>query len=124
MLAAVSGVLCVVCICMGMAMLRSLDRLQLVEQELSAMRSSYQTLADSFEDVRVQSVFAVETPKKEETEKKAEKKKYIVESGDSLGFISRKFYGNSGGIGKIMEANGLSDADMIFEGQTLWIPAE
>lgn len=127
MLAAISGVLCVVCVCMGMAMLRSLDRLQLVEKELTAMRSSYQTLAESFEDVKVQSVFAVQAPTKEEKEEKEEKEKkqkYTVESGDSLGFISRKFYGDGGGIGKIMEANGLSDADMIFEGQTLWIPTE
>ena len=47
-----------------------------------------------------------------------------MESGDSLGFISRKFYGDSSGIRKIMEANGLANADMIFEGQTLLIPEE
>lgn len=121
MLLAVSGVLCVVCICMGMAMMQSLGRLQLVEKELTAMQSSYQALAENFEDVKVQSVFAVQ--KEPRTEEKEEtKQKYTVESGDSLGFISRKFYGDNSGIGKIMEANGLTDADMIFEGQTLLIP--
>ena len=56
MLLAVSGVLCVVCVCMGMAMMQSLGRLQLVEKELTAMQTSYQTLAENLEDARVQSV--------------------------------------------------------------------
>ena len=115
MLLAVSGVLCVVCVCMGMAMMQSLGRLQLVEKELTAMQTSYQTLAENLEDARVQSVFAVQ-------KQPEQKRSYTVESGDSLGFISRKFYGDSSGIRKIMEANGLANADMIFEGQTLLIP--
>lgn len=56
MLLAVSGVLCVVCVCMGMAMMQSLGRLQLVEKELTAMQTAYQTLAENLEDARVQSV--------------------------------------------------------------------
>lgn len=60
MLLAVSGVLCVVCVCMGMAMMQSLGRLQLVEKELTAMQTSYQTLAENLEDARVQSVFAMQ----------------------------------------------------------------
>ena len=124
-LAAVSGVLCVVCICMGLAMMQSLDRLRMVETELMAMQTSYQTLAEDFEGVKVQSVFAVqqaENVQQSATAEKVTNKKYTVESGDSLGYISRKFYGDNSGIARIMEANGLEDADMIYEGQALWIP--
>lgn len=128
-LAAVSGVLCVVCLCMGLAMLQSLDRLRTVESELVAMQSSYQTLAADFEGVKVQRVFAAEQAERKqavETEQEETKttKKYIVESGDSLGYISRKYYGDNSGIQRIMEANGLENADMIYEGQVLWIPEE
>ncbi len=122
MLAAVSGVLCVVCVCMGMAMMQSLGRLQIVEKELTAMQSSYQALAENLEDAKVQSVFAVQKEPQTAAEQEETTRKYTVESGDSLGFISRKFYGDNSGIGKIMEANGLANADMIFEGQMLLIP--
>lgn len=122
-LAAVSCVLCVVCVSLGLAMMQSLDRLRTVETELLAMQTSYQTLAEDFEGVKVQSVFAVQQVEVQETAEETEKtKKYTVESGDSLGYISRKFYGSNEGIEAIMEMNGLTNADMIFEGQTLWIP--
>ena len=123
LLAAVSCVLCVVCVSLGIAMWQSLDRLQMVEQELMAMQSSYQTLAEDFAGVKVQSVFAVQQADTAE-EKTEMTKKYIVEGGDSLGYISRKFYGDNEGIERIMAANGLENADMIYEGQALWIPAE
>ena len=123
LLAAVSCVLCVVCVSLGIAMWQSLDRLQMVEQELMAMQNSYQTLAEDFAGVKVQSVFAVQQADTAE-EKTERTKKYIVEGGDSLGYISRKFYGDNEGIERIMAANGLENADMIYEGQTLWIPVE
>ena len=124
-LAAVCAVLCVVCLSLGLAMMQSLDRLKLVETELMAMQTSYQTLAEDFEGVKGQSVFAVQ--KAEEQEENAETlenktKRYIVEGGDSLGYISRKFYGDNSGVELIMDVNGLVDADMIYEGQALWIP--
>jgi nucleoid-associated protein YgaU len=88
-----------------------------------AMQSSYQTLAEDFAGVKVQSVFAVQQADTAE-EKGEMTKKYIVEGGDSLGYISRKFYGDNEEIERIMAANGLENADMIYEGQALWIPAE
>lgn len=136
MLAGVSCVLCVVCICMGLAMMSSLSRLQNLETELVAVQTSYQALVEDMEGVKVQAFAAEQKPaapvsiQQEQDEKKEEtvavsteeKRQYTVESGDSLGYISRKFYGDNGGIGRIMEANGIQDADMIYEGQTLWIP--
>ena len=123
LLAAVSCVLCVVCVSLGLAMLQSLDRLRFLEKELTTMQTSYQTLAADFEGVKVQSVFAAqeaEPKEKAETEERLEK--YIVESGDSLGYISRKFYGTDKKVAVIMDANGLEDADRIYEGQVLWLP--
>lgn len=125
LLAMVSCVLCVVCVSLGVAMMQSLDRLRTVEKELVAMQSTYKTLAEDFEGVKVQSVFAVQKEKvqAETGENTSEKtKKYVVESGDTLGYISRRFYGNNSGIETIMNVNGLMDADMIYEGQVLWIP--
>ena len=125
LLVMVSCVLCVVCVSLGAAMLQSLDRLRTVETELMTMQTSYKALAEDFEGVKVQSVFAVQQAEMEEdaAEKKMERrKKYTVESGDSLGYISRKFYGDNSGIVPIMELNGLPDADRIYEGQILWLP--
>ena len=125
LLAAVSCVLCVVCVSLGVAMMQSLDRLRTVETGLMAMQTSYETLAEDFEGVKVQQVFAVQQAETQAdtAESNTEKtKKYIVEGGDSLGYISRKFYGDNSGVTRIMDMNGLMDADMIYEGQVLWIP--
>lgn len=127
MLAGVSCVLCAVCLCMGLAMMQSLNRLRTLETELVAVQTSYQALAEDFEGVKVQTVFAaqqaaVQTETTEQPAETKEQKRYKVESGDSLGYISRKFYGDNSGIQRIMEANGLKNADMIYEGQALWIP--
>ena len=89
------------------------------------MQTSYETLAEDFEGVKVQRVFAVQQAETQaDTAESNEEKtrKYIVEGGDSLGYISRKFYGDNSGVPQIMDVNGLKDADMIYEGQVLWIP--
>lgn len=131
MLAGVSCVLCIVCLCMGLGMMSSLNRLQSLETELVAVQSSYQALMEDMEGVKVQAFAmerAPETKEVQEKEEKAEGKepaertRYVVESGDSLGYISRKFYGDNSGIARIMEENGILDANMIYEGQALWIP--
>ena len=121
---------------MGLAMMSSLSRLQNLESELVAVQTSYQTLVEDMEGVKV-TAFAMgqksaaeeiqegRTEEKEEVlpvSREEEKQRYIVESGDSLGFISRKFYGDNSGISRIMEANDIWNADMIYEGQALWIP--
>ena len=65
----------------------------------------------------------------EEAKKKAEEEQqnsilahYVVEAGDSLGYISSKFYGTSAGIKDILSANGNNDGNKIICGQTLIIP--
>lgn len=54
-----------------------------------------------------------------------ESKFYTVKSGDNLSKISKEFYGDANQYNKIFEANKplLKDADDIFPGQVLRIPA-
>ena len=54
-----------------------------------------------------------------------ESKFYTVKSGDNLSKISKEFYGDSNQYNKIFEANRplLKNADDIFPGQVLRIPA-
>ena len=47
---------------------------------------------------------------------------YVVKAGDSLYSISRRFYGTDAMVSVIQEMNGLSNADLIKEGQTLLLP--
>ena len=48
---------------------------------------------------------------------------YVVRSGDSLQAIAQNLWGDSGLWYKLAEANGLSGAASLFEGQTLRLPA-
>ena len=47
---------------------------------------------------------------------------YEVKSGDSLGRIARRFYGNSQKIEPILTANGLTSRSVLHIGQKLKIP--
>ncbi|MCL2350922.1 MAG: LysM peptidoglycan-binding domain-containing protein [Firmicutes bacterium] len=49
---------------------------------------------------------------------------YTVQDGDSLSSISRKFYGNTDMVRKIMDANGIKNADYIYRGEKLVLPAK
>ena len=137
MLTGVSCVLCVVCVCMGFALIRNVNRLQVLEQNITQVQNSYTALAAQMEDVQVQSAFAVSqstqpanTQEEPETQEQAtktnetngEEKIHIVLEGETLGYISRKYYGTMDGIYKIMEANGLADPNLIVCGQKLRIP--
>ncbi|MEM7610179.1 MAG: LysM peptidoglycan-binding domain-containing protein [Pseudomonadota bacterium] len=51
---------------------------------------------------------------------------YVIESGDTLGKISKKYYGKSSAYMRIFEANRevIQDPDKIFVGQTIRIPLD
>lgn len=51
-----------------------------------------------------------------------EPRTYEVQSGDSLNYISRMFYGTGSKVKDIMKANGLTDSDKIYIGMKLIIP--
>ena len=48
---------------------------------------------------------------------------YTVVKGDCLWNIAKEFYGNGAAYTKIVEANGIKDANLIYVGQKLVIPA-
>ena len=47
---------------------------------------------------------------------------YVVESGDTLSYISRMFYGTTERVSEIMEMNNITDPDSIRAGDTLRLP--
>jgi nucleoid-associated protein YgaU len=63
-------------------------------------------------------------PKPEEPEEKAEI--YEIVSGDTLGAIAKRYYGNASKYTKIFEANKdiISDPNKIYPGQKIRIPLE
>ncbi|MGL6236611.1 MAG: LysM peptidoglycan-binding domain-containing protein [Segniliparus sp.] len=64
----------------------------------------------------------VEEPAAEE-EPAPEAQTYVVEGGDTLSAIAERFYGDANLYGKIAEANGIANPDLINVGQELVIPA-
>lgn len=79
------------------------------------------TQADGFKDVVSGSSSTADSPKGQAG---GEARTYIVQSGDSLSKISKKFYGNANEWRKIFEANKdrISNPDMIQPGWALKIP--
>lgn len=51
---------------------------------------------------------------------------YVIESGDTLGGIAKKYYGKASAYMRIFEANRevIQDPDKIFVGQTIRIPLD
>ncbi len=47
---------------------------------------------------------------------------YIVEKGDSLSYISRKFYGDDSKIDEIMALNGITNSNKIYYGKKISLP--
>ncbi len=152
MLAGVSSILCIACLFMGVSLLNNISRVRKLETEIATVQNSYYAMAEQLEEAQTQMVFAAQRAEQqeqlrkeaeekaarqkqeeerkaaEEQKRKAEEEKnkvlatYVVEKGDSLGYISNKFYGTSTGIKDIMQANGINDSNKIICGQTLVIP--
>lgn len=135
MLTSVSCMLCMVCVCMGYLLWNNIQRLQNLESEMAMVQNSYVNLAES---VQVQATFAEKkqdgqavhtTWNQQEEEQNTQKtehgyvqKVHIVEEGETLGSISQKYYGTAQNVDKIMQANDMADANVIFCGQVLQIP--
>ena len=79
------------------------------------------TQADGFKDVVSGSSSTAASPKGQSG---GEARSYIVQPGDSLSKIAKKFYGNANEWRKIFEANKdrISNPDMIQPGWALKIP--
>lgn len=51
-----------------------------------------------------------------------EPREYVIEKGDTLFAICRRFYGSVDQVGMICEYNHIEDEDSIFYGQTIYLP--
>ncbi len=127
MLAGVSSILCIACLFMGVSLLNNISRVRKLETEIATVQNSYYAMAEQLEEAQTQMVFAAQRAAEEQKRKAEEEKNkvlatYVVEEGDSLGYISNKFYGTSTAIKDIMQANGINDSNKIICGQTLVIP--
>lgn len=142
-LTVVCGTLCFACLMMCANLLSNRDRINRLEEELTSVQKSYTAMSEMVENTTAQ-VFAnqnnnlstenTQLPNKEQLEVQSgeepaaqedgETQVYYVEAGDSLWYISRKFYGTDKKVGLIMEANGLKDENLIFLGDKLVIPSK
>lgn len=102
---------------------------QMVFAAQKAEQEQQERLKKEAEEKAAQQKREQEQKAAEEAKRKAEEEQqnkilaqYVVEAGDSLGYISNKFYGTSAGIKDIMAANGINDGNKIICGQTLIIP--
>ena len=50
------------------------------------------------------------------------KKYYVVQKGDTLWAIAKRYYGNGNQYPKIVQANNIKNPDLIYPGQKLLIP--
>lgn len=140
-LTAICGTLCFACLMMCANLLNNRNRINRLEEELSSVQQSYTAISQMVETATAQ-VFAAqntdiasESLKKPETEQlevqvneepvaeqTGEIQVYCVEEGDSLWYISQKFYGSDDEVELIKKANGIDDENLIFLGEELIIP--
>ncbi len=137
MLTGVSVGLCVICLCIGMALAHSFQRLQVLEAEMTQIQDDYTLLQAQQQTQTEQSaqVFLTQTEqsqntKDEDLQETAQNVQentqsgiwHTVEEGDNLNYISTLYYGSNSGVEKIMAANDISDPNKIYCGQELMIP--
>lgn len=144
------GLACAAVIGMFGNIINSNTRLKSIESQMIVMQDNYYSeLAKIIEGVAEETttrVFAEQNAKIEEEQETRENEQneaeyetvalsdefmadtrynvYWVEEGDNLWLISTKFYGSSDKVDVIMEANGLSDENLIYYGEKLIIPRE
>ena len=65
-------------------------------------------------------------PAPEEVEQQEKVEYYVIQSGDTLSALAKKYYGNAGDYPRIFEANRevIKDADKIYPGQKIRIPLD
>lgn len=140
-LTAICGTLCFACLMMCANLLSNRNRINRLEAELSSVQQSYTAISQMVETATAQVFAAQNTDSETETVKKPEAEQlevqvteepvaekdgeiqvYCVEEGDSLWYISQKFYGTDDEVELIKKANGLDDENLIYLGEELIIP--
>lgn len=145
-LASVCGMLCFFCFLMGLGLINSSKRINRLETEVVSVQTKYTDISEQLQNNNVQSVFASQSTSVSEntsnnveslsvSEEKVEEdtvktmavedekpKTYVVRAGDSLSYISAKFYGDASMVDEIMEANGMSNPNKIIVGKKIVLP--
>jgi len=140
-LGSVSAILCASCIMICLNVMNHSERIRNIESELNNnhILSSQETAAvfapQDEENITVteNEVSVPSSPDETDTDiytssipetvtERDIPEYYIVEKGDSLSYISRKFYGDDSMITAIMAENDIENSDRIFYGKKLILP--
>ena len=150
-LTGVCGMLCFFCFIMGIGLINSSERINRLETEVVSVKTKYTDISEQIQNSAVASVFAgqessipkqeyieeepkekqentteneteVETKETFEEDEKSIPASYTIKSGDSLTYISTKFYGDINMVDEIMKANNMSDPDKIVVGKKIILP--
>lgn len=135
-LGSVSAILCVSCIMICLNVMNHSERILNLETEINSSHISQaddaitvfspqpesdpilsSTLPDSTENAG-----EADIPVISETQIRTIPEYYIVEEGDSLSYISRKFYGDDSMITSIMAKNNIVNSDRIYYGKKIILP--
>lgn len=140
-LGTVSAMLCASCIMICLNVMNHSERIRNLEEELTSgtLSAPTATVFASQEDIDFAENSENPPLSFEEEEEKSQPVSasleetadisqsslpdyYIVEKGDSLSYISRRFYGDDSKIKEIMTLNSITDSDKIYYGKKLLLP--
>lgn len=121
-----TATLMIMCVLMGLGLIKSLDRINKMEDELSKVDNKYINLENKLNTIRdntsipvmnLDDVYKFEDDRSKYTYHK-------VRKGESLNLISERYYNSKKGVSKILAANEIEDVNKIYEGQDLIIPLD
>ncbi len=135
-LGSVSAILCASCIMICLNVMKHSERIHNLETESNSNYISQandtvtvfspQPEADDITSPTLSSstekIEETIEPVISETEERTIPEYYIVEKGDSLSYISRKFYGDDSMITSIMAENNIVNSDRIYYGKKIILP--
>ncbi len=134
LLGSVSFVMLLVCFVMGAGLIRSDERINVLEHELSLLQNDMEGVQSVFAsqnsvpvtETSTQATSAETTTAVTTTEanKKDEYVSYTVEEGDTLLKICKNEYGNDDRVEEIMELNDIDDPSRLYVGMELKLPQE
>lgn len=95
-------------------------------QGVSDVYTNKMTLAPAAQAAEAEQVAEKAAEKEAEAEAEEKVEIYVIQSGDTLGKLAKKYYGKSSAYMRIFEANEgvISDPDKIYVGQTIRIPLD
>lgn len=135
-LGSVSAILCASCIMICLNVMNHSERIHNLEAEINSNFISQSDDAVTVfsplpeeDDVSAstlplytENIEETDIPAATETEARTIPEYYIVEEGDSLSYISRKFYGDDSMITAIMAENNIVNSDRIYYGKKIILP--